>query len=98
MNIRMIVLMASVFSATAIIAAPLTNNELFSAIDGEYEYNENDSVRINYDLLPQAQTSGTEIRPASGKRTEFHFSLDAREVPDMNETFEQASTLWVPGE
>ena len=73
-------------------------NELFSAIDGEYEYDVNDGERINYDLSPQDGISSPEAKPVSRNRTEFHFSLDATEVTNMSETFEQTPNLWVPGQ
>ncbi len=50
MKIKTTILMASIFAASTAMAQPMTPNEIFSAIDGEYNHIADDSPRENYDL------------------------------------------------
>lgn len=98
MKARTSLLLVSVFTLTSATAAPLTNTEIFSAIDGEYDLTPNEpsisasSERINFDLSPQSEKAYKNT--VTRNRTEFNFSLDVRDTVDPNESFEEAPALW----
>jgi len=98
MSIKAIFLAAMFCWVPLAFATPLTENEIFSAIDGEYDNDENSAERINYQLLPQTESvkAYSKVNPVTGSRTDFHFSLDVRDAVNMNDTFEQAPVIWVP--
>ncbi len=54
MKIKTTILMTSILAASTAIAQPMTPNEIFSAIDGEYNHIADDSQRENYDLSSPA--------------------------------------------
>jgi len=54
MKIKTTILMAGIFAAATAMAQPMTPNEIFSAIDGEYNHIADDSPRANFDLSSPA--------------------------------------------
>jgi len=57
------ILLASIFAATTATAQPLTPNEIFSAIDGEYNHLEDDVQRVNFSMpaLDSVTTGSTDL-------------------------------------
>lgn len=98
MNTRTSLLLVSVFTLTSATAAPLTNAEIFSAIDGEFDHTQSEqsfsanSERTNFDLSPQSEKAYKNT--VTRNRTQFNFSLDVRDTVDPNESFEEAPAIW----
>ncbi len=50
MKIKTTLLIAGVLSAFSVAATPMTPNEIFSAIDAEYNHLQDDNLRVNFEL------------------------------------------------
>ena len=94
MKIKMLTLVASALIMSATNAQSLTPNQIFSAIDGEYNHVTDDTRRVNFDMseldaMPRSNAnldnvlSGIDGEYSHGNESRINYSLDSSDSNDV---------------